>query len=371
MKQKTIQVTKPFLPDFDEYCREIKDLWESAWLTNGGEKHIAFEQALSEYLEVPFLSLFSNGHMALELAIAAFNLKGECITTPFTHCSTTNSIVRCGLKPVFCDVSEETGTIDPHRIVERITPKTSAIVATHVYGIPCDVEAIEQIAVQYGLKVIYDGAHAFGVRYKGKSIASYGDAVMFSCHATKVFHTIEGGITVFREEQYRKKANELLNFGYVDKEVITSVGVNARMNEFEAAMGLCNLRHFAEELEARRKVADCYREAFSGMPYVHMLKKPEETIGNYAYYPVFFRHPSKSRNEILAALREQGINGREYFHPLVNEMPCYLPEYGSETGHTPVAKKLAESVIALPMYGSLSVSEVERICNAVQKAMNL
>ncbi len=369
MKNDTIQVTKPSLPDFEEYCREIKDLWETAWLTNGGEKHAAFEQSLTEYLEVPHLSLFANGHLALELAIAAMDLRGECITTPFTHCSTTNAIVRCGLKPVFCDVDAGTGTIDPAKIEERITPETCAIVATHVYGIPCDVEAIGEIARKYGLKVIYDGAHAFGVRYKGKSIAAYGDAVMFSCHATKVFHTIEGGITVFREPQYRKKANELLNFGFVDKEVITSVGTNARMNEFEAAMGICNLRHFAEELEGRRKAAECYRERLSALPYLYRLKTPAEATENYAYYPVFFRHPSKTRNEILQALRAQGINGREYFHPLVNEMPCYQAAYGQETAHTPVAKQLAESVIALPMYGSLSVAEADRICDAVISAM--
>lgn len=360
-----INVTRSSMPGFEEYCEEIKDLWESRWLSNAGSKHKTFEQQLKEYLDTPYLTLFANGHVGLEVAIDAFDLEGEVITTPYTHCSTTHSIVRNGLTPVFCDVNDRDYTIDADQIEKYITDKTCAIVATHVYGYVCDVEKIDAIAKKYNLKVIYDAAHAFGVKVNGKGVANFGDASMFSCHATKVFHTIEGGITAFRDEKVLDKTNRLINFGFVSPEEVAYVSTNARMNEFEAAMGICNLRHFESEVAKRKLAADRYVERLTGISGIRLIAPQPGVTQNYAYYPVFFDGYKLDRSQIQAKLAEHNIFARKYFTPLVSELSCYKEIYGATAKQTPVAKHAAESVLTLPMFADLSIEEVDRICDII------
>lgn len=367
MENKRINVTRSSMPSYEEYCEEIKDLWESRWLSNAGAKHKEFEKQLQEYLGVPYLTLFANGHVGLEVAIDAFDLKGEVITTPYTHCSTTHSIVRNGLTPVFCDVNERDFTIDADQIEKYITDKTCAIVATHVYGFVCDVEKIEAIAKKHNLKVIYDAAHAFGVTIDGKGVANFGDASMFSCHATKVFHTIEGGITAFKDKEVLDRTNILINFGFVSHEEVDYVSTNARMNEYEAAMGICNLRHIDSEIAKREKAYLRYVERLNGVEGIKLIPMQKGVRHNYSYFPVFFDGYKYDRNQIQELLAKENIFARKYFYPLTNELACYKAEFGNATENTPVAKKAAECVLTLPMYADLSVEDVDRICDVILK----
>lgn len=362
-----INVTKSSMPTFEEYCEEIKGLWDSHWLSNRGVKHKEFEIALQKYLDMPNIALFANGHVALEVAIDAFDLQGEVITTPYTHCSTTHAIVRNGMKPVFCDVNERNYTIDAEQIEKAITDKTCAIVATHVYGCVCDLKAIDAIARKYNLKVIYDAAHAFGVTVDGKGIANYGDAAMFSCHATKVFHTIEGGITTFSDANMLTKVDQLTNFGFINHESVAYVSTNARMNEFEAAMGLCNLRHIEEEIARRGKVVARYRERLSGVRGVSLIAPQKGVTENYAYFPVFFDGFRLNRDSVQAKLAKENIFARKYFYPLTSDLACYAGQYGLSEKNTPVARHAAECVLTLPLYADLSVEDVDRICDVILK----
>lgn len=367
MENKRINVTRSSMPSYEEYCEEIRGLWESRWLSNAGAKHKEFEKLLQDYLGVEHLTLFANGHVGLEVAIDAFDLKGEVITTPYTHCSTTHSIVRNGLTPVFCDINEKDYTINADLIEKYITDKTCAIVATHVYGYACDVEKIEKIAKKHNLKVIYDAAHAFGVTVNGKGIASFGDASMFSCHATKVFHTIEGGITAFKDKAVLDKTNILINFGFVTHEEVDYVSTNARMNEFEAAMGICNIRHIDDEIKKREKAAQRYIERLSGVEGIKLIEKQDGVTQNFSYFPVFFDGYKYTRNEIQDKLAKENIYARKYFYPLTSELACYKKDYAESVKNTPVAKKAAESVLTLPMYADLSVDDVDRICDIILK----
>ena len=367
MSKERINVTRSSMPGYEEYCAEIKELWESRWLSNAGAKHKQFEAQLQEYLDVPYLTLFANGHVGLEVAIDAFKLRGEVITTPYPHCSTTHSIVRNGLTPVFCDVNDRDYTIDANQIEKYITDKTCAIVATHVYGGACDVKAIEAIAKKHDLKVIYDAAHAFGVTVDGKGIASYGDASMFSCHATKVFHTIEGGITAFKDKEILDKTNKLINFGFVSHEEVAYVSTNARMNEYEAAMGICNLRHIDAEIAKRKVAYDRYVERLSGVPGIKLIAPQAGVKHNYSYFPVFFDGYKYDRDQVQALLEQENIFARKYFYPLTSELACYKEQYGASVTNTPVAKKAAECVLTLPMYADLSVEDVDRICDVILK----
>lgn len=367
MSKERINVTRSSMPGYEEYCAEIKELWESRWLSNAGAKHKQFEAQLQEYLDVPYLTLFANGHVGLEVAIDAFKLRGEVITTPYTHCSTTHSIVRNGLTPVFCDVNDRDYTIDADQIEKYITDKTCAIVATHVYGGACDVKAIEAIAKKHNLKVIYDAAHAFGVTVDGKGIASYGDASMFSCHATKVFHTIEGGITAFKDKEILDKTNKLINFGFVSHEEVAYVSTNARMNEYEAAMGICNLRHIDAEIAKRKVAYDRYVERLSGVPGIKLIAPQAGVKHNYSYFPVFFDGYKYDRDQVQALLEQENIFARKYFYPLTSELACYKEQYGASVANTPVAKKAAECVLTLPMYADLTVEDVDRICDVILK----
>lgn len=367
MKNKLIAVTRSSMPSFEEYCEEIKVLWENRWLSNRGSIHKEFEKQLQEKLGVPYVFLYANGHVALEVGIDALQLPkgGEVITTPYTHCSTTHSIVRNGLVPVFCDVNDKNFTIDVNQIEKYITPNTVAIMATHVYGVMCDVDTIDAIAKKHNLKVIYDAAHAFGVTRNGVSVAAFGDMAMFSCHATKVFHTIEGGITVFKDKAPYDIINSLVNFGFDGPEEVQFVSTNARMNEYEAAMGICNLRHFEDEVAKRKQAYDKYVEMLGDVRGIRFIEPQAGVTQNYAYMPIFFDGYKYTRNEIQAKLQEENILARKYFYPIIPDLACYKGKYAGET--YPVAKHAAETVLAMPMYADLSPEDVERICNIVLK----
>ena len=363
----TILVTRSSMPDFEEYCEEIRDLWDSHWLTNMGDKHQRFQAELERFLGAKHVTLYTNGHLALENVIAAmkFPRGGEVITTPFTFASTTHAIVRNGLTPVFCDVNERDYTIDVSKIEALITEKTVAIVPVHVYGNLCDVESIAAIAKRYGLKVIYDAAHAFAVTYKGISSACFGDAAMFSFHATKVFNTIEGGALCFADSALRQKVCDLKNFGIHGPEEVPFVGGNAKMNEFAAAMGLCNLRHLAGEIEKRRRAAERYRERLEGVPGLQLNPLQAGVQSNYAYFPVVFDGFPLSRDQVFERLAREGVNARKYFYPLTNSFACYAGKPGFDPADTPVAAHIADRVLTLPLYADLSLEEVDFICDTI------
>lgn len=360
-----INVTRSSMPAYEEYCEEIKDIWDSRWLTNMGAKHNKLQADLTGYLGVDNIDLFCNGHMALEMAIQAMGLTGEVITTPFTFASTTHAIVRNGLKPVFCDIDPVTYTIDVTKIESLITDKTSAIIPVHVYGNVCDVEEIERIAKQHNLKVIYDAAHAFGVKYKGKGIGNFGDASMFSFHATKVFHSIEGGAICFSDKAFGEKLYKLKNFGLANQETVEFVGGNAKMNEFSAAMGICNLRHIDGEIAKRKKVVERYRERFGDVGGITLCPIQENVETNYAYFPVVFDKDvfGLSRDEVMDNLGNQGIGARKYFYPLTNSFDCYDYDVNS----TPVALDISNRVLTLPLFADLTVDDVDRICEVILK----
>ena len=353
------------MPDFDEYIEEIKDIWDSHWLTNMGPKHKALQAKLKDYLSVENIDLLTNGHMALELTIQAMNLTGEVITTPFTFASTTHAIVRNGLTPVFCDINEDDFTIDANKIESLITEKTSAIVPVHVYGNICDVEAIQKIAEKYNLKVIYDAAHTFGEKYKGQGIGSFGDASCFSFHATKVFNTIEGGAVCFKDKSIGEKIYNLKNFGIRGPETVSDVGANAKMNEFCAAMGLCNLKHVDDEIAKRKAVVERYRQHLQGVEGIKLSPIQKDVTQNYAYFPAVFDESifGKSRDNVFEKLAENDIFSRKYFYPLVNDFDCYKDKYNSKD--TPIAKKISDNVLTLPLYSDLELEEVDRICNII------
>lgn len=356
-----INVTRSSMPPFEEYCEEIKSIWDNRWLTNMGEKHEALTQALREKLEVPGISLFTNGHLALEAILRAMNLQGEVITTPFTFASTTHAIARCGFKPVFCDVKEDDYTIDPSKIEALITKDTCAILPVHVYGNICDDAAIEAIACEHGLKVIYDAAHAFGERLNGVSVARFGDASMFSFHATKVFHTIEGGAVAYKDETLTKPLQMQKNYGITSPETVEVCGGNSKMNEFQAAMGLCNLRHLDGELAKRFTVDARYRERLAGIPGIRLNVIQEGVERNCAYFPVVFDGYKRSRDEIFDRLLSRGIRARKYFYPATNDFDCY----DADPNQTPIALHTSQCVLCLPMYADLTCAEVDEICDAV------
>lgn len=353
------------MPSMEEYIEEIRSIWDSHWLTNMGEKHKALQAELQKYMGVPAVELLTNGHMALELSLQAMNLQGEVITTPFTFASTTHAIVRNGLEPVFCDIDPETYTMDVTQIERLITDRTCAILPVHVYGNVCNIEEIERIAHKYGLKVLYDAAHTFGETYKGQGIGNFGDASCFSFHATKVFNTIEGGAVCYRDPDMGHRLYELKNFGIHGPEEVDAVGANAKMNEFCAAMGLCNLRHVDEEIAKRRAVVERYREHLEGVDGLRLNVQQPEVRSNYAYFPVVFDENlfGASRNEVMDALAQNGIGARKYFYPLTNTFECFHGKYDVDA--TPVALHVAKRVLTLPLYADLSMEDVDRICKIV------
>lgn len=353
------------MPDFEEYCEEIKSMWDSHWLTNMGSKHKQLQSDLKEYLGVENVELLTNGHMALELTLQAMNLQGEVITTPFTFASTTHAIVRNGLQPVFCDIDPITFTIDTEKLESLITDRTCAIMPVHVYGNVCNVEEIERIAHKYGLKVIYDAAHTFGETYKGKGIGNFGDASCFSFHATKVFNSIEGGAVCYKDKKLGEMLYDLKNFGIHGPEEVSAVGANAKMNEFCAAMGLCNLRHVEEEIAKRKKVVEKYREYLEGVEGLQLNTVQKAVKSNYAYFPVIFEEKifGSSREEVFDKLAENGIGARKYFYPLTNTFSCFGGAY--DVMKTPVALHISKRVLTLPLYADLALEDVERICKII------
>lgn len=358
-----ILVTRSSMPSFEEYCAEIRPLWDSRWLTNMGVKHDEFQERLRRFLGCPHVALFTNGHLALELFLSAmrFPRGAEIITTPFTFASTIHAIVRNGLVPVFADIRPDTYTLDPALVEPLVTPKTAAILPVHVYGHVCDVEAFDAIAGRHRLLVVYDAAHAFGVRYKGLSPAVLGDAAMFSFHATKVFHTIEGGALCFKHPGWVRPLDDMKNFGIRDEDTVAIPGGNAKMSEFQAAMGLCNLRHIDGEIAKRKSVVERYRRRLAGVPGLRLPPVQPRVESNYAYFPVLFDGPV-SRDRMRSVLAGHGIFARKYFYPLATRYDCYasLP-----SAPTPVAERVAQSVLTLPLFADLAPGEVDRICDVI------
>lgn len=360
-----ILVTRSSMPNLEEYLDEIKTMWDNHWLTNMGPKHKQLQSDLCTYMGVDNIELLTNGHMAIELTLQAMNLQGEVITTPFTFASTTHAIVRNGLEPVFCDIDPVTFTIDTEKLENLITDRTCAIMPVHVYGNVCNIEEIERIAHKYELKVIYDAAHTFGETYKGKGIGSFGDASCFSFHATKVFNSIEGGAVCYKDEHLGKILYELKNFGIHGPEEVSAVGANAKMNEFCAAMGLCNLRHVDEEIEKRKRVVERYRSHLENVEGIQLNAVQKDVKSNYAYFPAIFEEKifGSSRAEVFDKLAENGIGARKYFYPLTNTFSAFHNKYN--VFETPVALHISKRVLTLPLYAELELSDVDRICEII------
>lgn len=365
-----ILITRSSMPMFDEYTKEIRELWDTHWLTNMGIKHQKLQNEMLNYLGVENIELMVNGHMALELSLQAMDLKGEVITTPFTFASTTHALVRNNLEPVFCDINPEDFTIDATKIEQLINDRTCAILPVHVYGNICNVEEIKRIANRYGLKVIYDAAHAFGEVYKDMGIGSFGDASCFSFHATKVFNTIEGGAVCFKDKEFGLNLYRLKNFGIRGPEIVDSVGANAKMNEFCAAMGICNLRHVDDEIAKRKIIVERYREHLEDVDGIQLSPIQKDVISNYAYFPVVFDEKvfGASRNEIFNKLESYNIFARKYFYPLTNTFSCFHGKY--DVNQTPVALHISKRVLTLPLYADLTLECVDKICSIILQCRN-
>lgn len=355
-----INVTRPAMPEFEAYVEMIRSLWDSRWLSNRGEHVRALEEELTDKLGVAHVSLLANGHLALETAIDVLGLTGEVITTPFTFASTTHALVRKGLTPVFCDINPLDYTMDVSQIESLITDATSAILPVHVYGNVCHVDEIDRIAKRHGLKVLYDAAHAFGVVHRGRQIATYGDMSMFSFHATKVFHTIEGGALAYNDGSYQDAIEQAVNFGITGPEAVETVGGNAKMNEFQAAMGRCNLPRFDEDTIKRRAIVDLYDERLGSVPTIRLNRRDDGTVSNYAYYPVLFKGDRRRRDEMIAWLAEHNIFARKYFYPLVTNFSCYAFD-----ARVPNAEYVSDRILTLPLYPDMTLDMVDRICDVV------
>ena len=377
-KKKDIFVTRTSLPPYEEFCETVRPLWESRWMTNMGPLHEQMSDALRKRFGCG-VTLFSHGHLALEAAMEALlrhpdPSSAEIITTPFTFVSTVHAIVRSGFTPVFCDVLPYDGTLDPARLESLITDKTAAILPVHVYGNPCDVEAIDAIARRHGLPVIYDAAHAFDVRYNGRPLVTFGDASVLSFHATKVFSTVEGGAVCYGDtvagipsEAFSALLDDCKNFGIRDEQTCVYPGGNAKLNELQAAMGLCNLRHFDEVIAARRSAYKHYIEALNPLlddERITLLKPREGTQPNYAYFPVMFPS-SEARDHAYDTLRQAGIHPRKYFWPLVSDTDCYRTAHYPGASDTPVARDLSDRILCLPLYDTLSPEDIQLIVDAV------
>ena len=367
----TINVTKAVLPSMEEYIDEISSLWETHWLTNMGVKHQELQRQLIQYLDINNVDLLTNGHMSLELTLQALNLQGEVITTPFTFASTTHAIVRNNLEPVFCDIKADDFTIDPDKIENLITDRTCAIMPVDVYGNVCNVEAIDRIAKKYELKVIYDDAHAFGVKYKGRGIGNYGDASCFSFHATKVFNTIEGGAVTFKDPTLQNTMYELKNFGIHGPEEVLAVGANAKMNEFCAAMGLCNLRHMDKIVLKRKAIVERYRLRLSDVEGIQLNVIQKDVEPNYAYFPIVVDEKAfgSSREEVMQYLEQHDVMVRKYFYPLTSSYQAFHRKY--DVHKTPVALHISKRILTLPLYPDLPIEDVDRICDLILQCRSI
>lgn len=366
---KPIYVTQPSLPDLEDFIPYLREIWDNKILTNNGPFHKQFEKELAEFLGVPYISLFANGTMALITALQALRITGEVITTPYSFVATTHSLWWNNIKPVFVDIEPEFGNLDPEKIETAITPKTTAIMPVHVYGNPCHVERIQEIADIYGLKLIYDAAHAFGVKYKGGSILNYGDLSILSFHATKVFNTFEGGAIISHDSATKQRIDFLKNFGFAGETTVVAPGINSKMNEVQAAMGLLQLKSFYENIEKRKVIAYKYRELLKDVNGILMLPESEHTISNYAYFPIFVNEKEygMSRDALYEKLRQHNIFGRRYFYPLISEFSMYRGLDSAKPENLPVAKKVADEVICLPIYPALDIEKINHICNTLKK----
>ena len=366
-ENKTITVTSPLLPDLKEFEKLLEDIWQRKWLTNNGHYHQELEKALAEYLGVPYLSLFTNGTLPLITALQAMKITGEVITTPYSFVATTHSIWWNNLKPVFVDVENETGNIDPEKIEAAITPRTTAIMPVHVYGTPCNTKRIQEIADIYGLKVIYDAAHAFGVKVNGESILKEGDMSTLSFHATKVYNTVEGGALVCRDEATKKRIDYLKNFGFAGETTVVAPGINSKMDELRAAYGLLNLKQVDQAIAKRKQIAELYKAALKDVPGIRFLQDIEGVHHNYSYFPIFITADEygMSRDALYAKLKENNILGRRYFYPLISNFPVYRGLESSEPKNLTVATRLAEQVLCLPMYSNLNDGDVNKILQII------
>lgn len=366
--KELITVTSPLLPDLKEFEKLLADIWERKWLTNNGHYHQQLEGALAEYLGVPYLSLFTNGTLPLITALQALRITGEVITTPYSFVATTHSLWWNGIKPVFVDVEEKTGNLDPEKIEAAITPRTTAIMPVHVYGTPCDTQRIQEIADKHGLKVIYDAAHAFGVWQDGKSILEAGDMATLSFHATKVYNTVEGGALVCHDAETKKQIDYLKNFGFAGEIEVIAPGINSKMDEIRSAYGLLNLKQVDGAIARRKHVAQKYKDAFKAIAGLRYLEDIEGVKHNYSYFPIFIdeKEYGLSRDGLFTKLKENNILGRRYFYPLISEFVTYKGLVSAKTENLPVAHKLADSVICLPMYADLTDDDVNRVIEVVK-----
>lgn len=364
-----IPVTSPLLPDLDEFHEMLKEIWKSKWITNNGNFHKQLEKELAEYLKVPYLSLFTNGTLPLITALQALHITGEVITTPYSFVATTHALWWNGIKPVFVDIDLATGNMDPEKIEAAITPRTTAIMPVHVYGKPCNTAAIQEIADKYGLKIIYDAAHAFGVEVNGESLLNAGDMSTLSFHATKVYNTIEGGALVMHDEKMKKRIDYLKNFGFADEVTVVGPGINSKMDEIRAAYGLLNLHQVDAAIEARQKVAIKYRKELRDVAGITFFDDMPGVKHNYSYFPIFV-DASKygmTRDELYSKMKEQNVLGRRYFYPLISTFSTYRGLDSANPSNLPNAHKMANSVICLPMYHNLRESEIERVINIIRK----
>ena len=367
MDKDIITVTSPLLPNLGEFTESLKKIWDSKWITNNGEFHKKLEAALAEYLKVPYVSLFTNGTLPLLTALQAMRITGEVITTPYSFVATTHALWWNGIKPVFVDIDPSTGNIDPEKIEAVITPRTTAILPVHVYGKPCDTEAIQAIADKYGLKVIYDAAHAFGVEVNGESILNAGDMSTLSFHATKVFNTIEGGAMVMHDEKTKKRIDYLKNFGFANEVEVVGPGINSKMDEIRSAYGLLNLKQVDAAIAARQKVAVAYREALRNVDGISFWDDMPGVRHNYSYFPIFVdaKKYGMTRDKLYMKMKDQGVWGRRYFYPLISEFSTYRGLESSRPENLPNAHMMADTVICLPMHHALREEEINRIIDCI------
>jgi len=362
-----ITVTSPLMPDLEEFNELLKDIWDRKWITNNGHYHQLLEKALAEYLKVPYVSLFTNGTLPLITALQALRITGEVITTPYSFVATTHALWWNGIKPVFVDIEWATGCMDPNKIEAAITPKTTAIMPVHVYGKPCDVKAIQDIADKYGLKVIYDAAHAFGVEVNGKSILEAGDMSTLSFHATKVYNTLEGGALVMHDAATKKRIDYLKNFGFAGETEVVAPGINSKVDEVRAAYGLLNLKQVDAAIAARQKVANRYREALRDVHGIRFFDDMPGVRHNYSYFPIFInaQEYGMTRDDLYFKMREQGVWGRRYFYPLISTFSTYRGLPSATAENLPVATKIANEVICLPMHHALTNEDLERVLECI------
>jgi len=371
MNKKTdepILVTRPLLPPLEEFYEYLKDIWESKWLTNNGKYHQALEKALCEYLGVKYISLFSNGTLALVTALQALKITGEVITTPFSFVASTHSLWWNNIKPVFVDIDPASFNLDPNKIEAAITPHTTAILPVHVYGNPCDVHRIKEIADTYGLKVIYDACHTFGVTIKDIPVLNFGDLSVMSFHATKVFNTFEGGAIVCHDEATKNRIDNLKNFGFIDETTVVAPGINAKMNEVQAVMGLLQLKYVDQAIARRKKIAERYREGLKGITGLTYLEDFPGVRHCYPYFPILIDKDKigKTRDEVYEELKKHNIFGRRYFYPLISQFPTYKGLESAQPGKMPVAERIAEEVLCLPIYPDLESDSVNKIISVIR-----